>query len=705
MSILLTERPYIFGFTKNEARYVFNVTNPLSIGCAVEIKLFVHEIQYPDSPAELITSVKLYPSPDGTVTFYANDYLDSLLTVDLPAPGSTVIKNAYNQQLYYWIEYRQVTSILPNNLWVITERTRKRVMMPGGIEVQKYERNNFFENYLIPGKKWLTWLPSNKFVKYEQEHYLSWLRTVDALEAPRVLVYVHYTNGDTTNKTINIAEWQKSYLFHIPTGVKQLGLDALFPDKKIHYYDVIISDNIGGVLTETYTFYIDYDQQYNWFDWSYMNSISGIDSIRIRGEFTREINRDATEASKITLLGNLNEQVKQGDRTDTSIILSKKWKGDVGYLNTPEEQNALIDMLASTGIFENIDSRWVKVQLLTKTFPLAASDDTKWNFPIEWNYSYDNCVFTPDAQFLGNGTNGEAYDPLITSCNIPSDLTANVGPDVSGITVVEFTWTHAGTSIIKIECRKVGDTAWNSLVWFKPSDYPPGTFYSATFVSDGQEYEWRAKAVCLNEDESTWNNGANFIVADAAVFCALPSALNVIKGDSYMGMIPFTFSWYHPLPHEFILEYRKITGGAWTSVTVTDTNTIIQFPDDGSEYEWKVKAHCENDTFSTSVYGVNFTSDSSVSCALPYNLEYSKTAETAEFATYHFSWNHPSAINFIFQYKYSSDFVWNTLTPAVNYLDIVIPKKFGILNWRVAAKCSDTDFSAYAYGISSIDAV
>jgi hypothetical protein len=696
MAISLTERPNRFGFSLNEARYVFFVTNPLTAGCLVEVKLYCHTIKNFNAPPQLIKETKLYPDPDGRVVFYCNDYLHDLLEPDVPGAGNTDIVPAYRQQLFYWIEFRQVTDISPNNPWVIAERARKRIILLGGIEVQKFERNNFFINYITAQKNWFTWIPSNRFVFENQEHYLTWLKYGDEEILPKLKAQVHYTDGSTSEKEIAIANHTKSYLFHCPAGVEQLGLNELEPNKKIHYYDVLVFDPTQGVLTNGYRFYIDYDVHYFYHDWVYLNSLGGIDALRIKTIPIRDMDREVDSASRLNVMYDINDAIKQGDTIDTNILLTKKFKGDAGFLWTREEQNGLADLMASMLILEAMDGRWLRVRLQNKSLPFGGSNDTKWSLPVEWTYGYMNKVYTPDKVYFGNGNNNnEVYDPVVSACPAPTGLAANEVDVSNGLSMVEFTWSHPGNILVTVEAREDGTTEWLHVF----TNNFGGNILVASFVADGRTINWRLKLRCYNEDDSVYVNGPDFTITDSANACAIPTNLSWLKGSASGGIIPFTFSWNHSLPAaNYTFEYREVGSPTWVSTNIAGTSTVQNFLDDGKTYEWRLKAICGAGSESPYVTGMQFVSSSSVTCSSPYNVTRQVVAITESTVIVRFSWSHPGSADFLLEW--SSRATGNTGGDITSdlFTEIEFTKTEERIFWKVAAQCTPGDYSSFSNG-------
>src|SRR5436190_8437166 len=175
MAYQLKERPHKFCFSENPIRYLVEVTNPDTVGCAVDFELYALPIAYPIVlPGTLITKQTLYPNPDGKVYFYVEDFLNSYLEWELPALDNNDIVIATKQICKYYVRYRQITKNNPLPEYA-TDADNVRIAIKGGVAKEKFDRNNFFINYLPVKKPWLTWQPAKHFIGIEERRYLSYL--------------------------------------------------------------------------------------------------------------------------------------------------------------------------------------------------------------------------------------------------------------------------------------------------------------------------------------------------------------------------------------------------------------------------------------------------------------------------------------------------------------------------------------------------
>jgi hypothetical protein len=271
-------------------------------------------------------------------------------------------------------------------------------MIWGGIEKQIYDRDNFF-NYIEGNKMPLTWAPQPKMLGMNQLHYVTYLRSSDAITGITLKWRAFFSGGDQEDGTVELeeADVAASRLYHLPAGPLQLGLLQLqqenYPDELLHYYEIEVVDQDDEQVLSPMKFYIDYDQSYQYFDWLFVNSISGLDSIRVRGSYNVDVQRQSIENELRGVLETVGEAFKRGANIVAAALLNKTYKGDVGMLHQAAEQDWLLELLASPLIVEfNGTERWLRVTLDNKNAALAPSDDTRWNFPLEWNYTHTNEV-------------------------------------------------------------------------------------------------------------------------------------------------------------------------------------------------------------------------------------------------------------------------------------------------------------------------
>ena len=400
MAVTVIERPYRFSFSGNEIRYIFNLDNPVDVGCALEVRLFVQDVKRVTSP-ELVASITLHPTSNGFITLQLQDYLAAMVKPQLPAMGGVSLQEADDQIKLYFISYRGVTTAAPAPEW--DNEIKKKFVLFGGIEKSLFKRNNFFYSYVPTAKCFMTWMPSRSFVCMDQPVFVTFFNYVAPVDDFVVQLKTYLADGTVNTQEINSPSGLKKLqlLWHIDVSPAAWGLDAM---TNVHYYEVAIKDGAGAYIVNPYRFYIDYNPYYSFWDFNYFNSLGGIDNIRIKGEVAIAVETTGEENEHVIYNDTFDTDRPTAQYTMANVLKRDSFKGDAGFQRTKLHQDALIDLLMNKGIFEQLDGRWIRINGLKKSIDLRSTADKKWSYPVEWTYGYDDSAYTPKHIGLGEGT-------------------------------------------------------------------------------------------------------------------------------------------------------------------------------------------------------------------------------------------------------------------------------------------------------------
>ena len=389
---MLTERPPQYNFSKNEIRYVFhsNIAGRSSLRLQVRLKYAA----IGNTDFTVLQQFELKPSSDGYTYLYIQTYLHSYLNYVMPLFGNT-FTGADEQLLQFYIEHREVDSAHLNPAWLTNESDRIRIVLKGGIERNKNSRSNFFYNYLFVNKTFLTWQPDSRFIFKDEKAYISFLKADYAATGYQLKIKSVDINETESTNLVAIPDGHK--LYHINVGPANLELAD-----DLYYYEVSVIDSDNAYIVQPYRFYIEYRPIYSFFDLVYVNSLSGIDFVRAKGEFALTIERIYDESEGGLNVNDATSYVKPHESAQVAITGRKSYKGDIGFLRNKKQQEALNDVLYSTHIYMAVDERWVPLQNITKTQELGTTSDKNKSYPIEWTLSETNEVFTPEKILLGN---------------------------------------------------------------------------------------------------------------------------------------------------------------------------------------------------------------------------------------------------------------------------------------------------------------
>jgi hypothetical protein len=401
MAHTILERPIEFCFSKNELRYIYEVTNLNRAGLYFEIKLVCETnnngvVTYP--------TFRLKPNADGKVYFYFNQYIDTFLSYQLPSNLGPVT-NASLQWCKFYVHTREVTTANPSDPFNTHEQTKKRICFKGGVEQSIYSRNNWF-NYFTLSKMWLSYLHQNCMVYPNQPVYLTALITSGQLVNCKLRFTITDFSLSTTVVDVNVP-LSYGYIFHFNVDHQVFGVNN--PLQTVYKYEVVLLDASNDALTATHTFFINHDFVKSPHHLLFFNSLSGISTVCVRGETTYSLDKIVTEVEGNFDINAALNNVQQYTNNITGINTTKLFKGDIGLLDSKEEQEFLIDLIHSRFVYEFIRFRWVALQTIAKSQPLGSAKDTLLTFPIEWKLQETNEVFTPSTLPLTIGSDTEIY--------------------------------------------------------------------------------------------------------------------------------------------------------------------------------------------------------------------------------------------------------------------------------------------------------
>lgn len=342
---------------------------------------------------------KLKPNTDGKIYVSCDDYIDSILSYKIPTAN---INNASSQGCIFYITSREAWDGYVDEPYSTAEKDHVRTAIKAGIEKHRYARNNFFINYLDITKSFLTWQPSNRMIWKDQSVYLTALIKSGTINGHRIRVTWDDTAG--VNHVKYIAMAGSGFIWHFKVTPDALELAT----GDLYRYKVAIL-KADELIVSDYCFYLSYDHLYKFFDLIYINSLGGVDAVRIIGETAIGIERTYEDSEGGFSNNEWSALVKGHEASQTGITQRRTYKGDVGHMRTEREQEAAIELLLSSAIYQIKDSRLVPILALNKIHTLRKTTDKLISFPIEWTLSETNDVFTPADILLGLGNDTEIY--------------------------------------------------------------------------------------------------------------------------------------------------------------------------------------------------------------------------------------------------------------------------------------------------------
>lgn len=402
MSTSITERPAQYSHTKNEIRYRFLSTDLTPLKQYIEVELYARIVG-----AASYTKVKTFnlkPNPDGITYVYLEGYIDSMLSWVLPVVNTT-FTSAANQVAQFYIRYREVSETTPTPDWIGTEVDHIRLALKGGVEKQKWSRNNFF---LWQGntKSFYTWEPTNRYVFQNQFAFLScFIKTTGTY---KLTVTVKKIGVDTPVVSQTNCSFTAAYFYHLNVGFTQLGINTIAGGDPVHYYEITLVNPSDAIEYAAVRFYVEQRPLYEYVDFIYHNSLGGVGTQRARGELMIGFDKEVQQMDGSMSNQGWNTVVKSAENYHNNIK-KDTYKGDLGYFASKAHQDSCQDLLISPSIYQWMDGRMVPVLNLQRNVSFRKTTDKVFSLPIEWQLAFANAVYTPQKIELGIGTETETY--------------------------------------------------------------------------------------------------------------------------------------------------------------------------------------------------------------------------------------------------------------------------------------------------------
>ena len=404
MELLLIKQPYPLSFSGNPVHFSFAVTPYRTSEMALDIKIIVR-VEVEDDPDALVfitaKEAALYPAKDGTATINIQTILKSFLSQYIPPPSQSIPSEARGQVKRYKISYH----LLNNNVVVSNsvQVTDIYHIIKGGISYQQWHPKKYYTQ-LLTEKNFLRYPVDQEKVFRDEKKYLSWIYPYD----DGLLQYIHYTIGlsdgtVTAEAAMSVGisgnQWQENIT---PAGFNQLGLNAVVPpgSTAVWYSLRVINEN-DVVICNPQKFYLDYRQFYDTKDLLFVNSLSAIETIRLRGQIDANAEYERIKAQKVTAPDYFdNNGLLDAPEENTYTAELEIFKGDTGFL-AKDALDRLRDLFISKkNIYEIKDGRLIPVTLINKNANWYNNRQKLYSNTLEWQHAFTNDHYTPAGTII-----------------------------------------------------------------------------------------------------------------------------------------------------------------------------------------------------------------------------------------------------------------------------------------------------------------
>jgi trimeric autotransporter adhesin len=339
----------------------------------------------------------------------------------------------------------------------------------------------------------------------------------------------------------------------------------------------------------------------------------------------------------------------------------------------PSTNNTLV---AWVGTGATYDLQW-KSNVLNSTWTTVSGLTTS-TYNIEGLSACSYYIFRVKSNCTGtNGSSNYSDAKLFktmgcpTPCAAPTTLTAV--PSINGVVL---TWLSTATNF-DLQYRKSGTSTWITL----PNATNPTTLTGLVACTN---YVFRVKANCGTNSISAYSASKEFKTTGCPIPCATPITLTALPNATGA-----TLAWVSSAAN-FEIQYRATTSSTWATITNATNPYTLTGLSTCTNYVFRVKAICGNNSISTYSGGKEFkTTGCPVPCAVPTALTATpnETGATITWVS--------TAPSFELQYKSASAAVWTTVSNVTNphTLTGLLPCTYYL--YRIKANCDPISVSEY----------
>lgn len=524
--IVIQKRPYEYNFTGNPI--VYQLFDNDAIGDAtLAFQVKVMYMRLDGSVYSEIATLTVAPSQGVAIID-----ISSLLHIQLehylpPLVNTPTPHGSGSASLKFYIQFRTISNTNTSVAWNTTEENYIRWGFKGGVHNFRYRGNAFFTQYLTSQKPFYTWQVRNRLAASNERIYLNWINLLYTYFPDEAFlkfkVLVTYTDQTTDTTEYSVIGLYKGYRYSLPAGATQLGLADLNPAKTIWYWQCWLEDvSLGGlgIITEKFSYVMDNRKDYNDLQILYRNSLGGLDTVRVRGVLSKNLDYQFTTTQRSAAADYPDaDQLPALLRTEPATE-QLRYKAELGYLGK-EEQDRLHDALLNREAYMERFERFLPLNIVQAGFELNRSDAYKWSLPIEFTLADDGSEFyTPDTIDLG------AADPSTNVCSsfiVISGHTLLVDTPSVGLTTARMSYAVSGSGT-GLQWRVPGFQD----VWQDVAFAASGTIDYA--VSSDVEFNFEMRVKCSEGNFGAFTS--HYVDTDPAPHTANSTIYNETPTDS-----------------------------------------------------------------------------------------------------------------------------------------------------------------------------
>jgi hypothetical protein len=271
------------------------------------------------------------------------------------------------------------------------------MVLLGGLDKKYFPDIDFFDDYMLTNKKFLTWAPREKHINFYQEEYLYFLNHSAVNTQMNVKVKCYY--DDDTNSTFNLASTAitRGGLYQIRCGPNNTLIWQHQPEKNLIRYEIWLTNQAATIISEVRTYILlPYKHPHTRY-FLFRNSIGGFDTLRITGKAVVEARIEKETIQKHLPM---DYDTLDGELQSGAALFRKESDHSSGFLTgqfAEAYQQYLLDFLISNQVYEITNGTRVPVVIAQGSMRYEDDESNQYFVRFRAIESYLNHSFTPDV--------------------------------------------------------------------------------------------------------------------------------------------------------------------------------------------------------------------------------------------------------------------------------------------------------------------
>ncbi len=233
-------------------------------------------------------------------------------------------------------------------------------------------------------KNFLSWIDFNIYLWTNTHFYLNYFLRDSPIYDTYLHAIIYYTDRTSEEVSIPTVQFGGGSIFQLPCSVKDLNLTQYSPSKTIFKYQLALVIGTSAVMTKWMTFFL-IDKPLYARQFTFLNSFGVWEFFQTKGKQTEKLKTKRSEYKRDITIGYAASDAEIVSDIEES---SNLFELETGSITKMEAQN-LSNMFDSPFLFEIIDDKYIRCQLVAGTTDIVPEDEDLFSVKFSYRYAFD----------------------------------------------------------------------------------------------------------------------------------------------------------------------------------------------------------------------------------------------------------------------------------------------------------------------------